>query len=1305
MSSFTDGRFEWQRRSVDISPWCNRQHYGFWYRHSRFESWWGSFFISRGKAPATSHLSQENDPEVNMLAGLLKVAASDPKLKGLINHVGEPTLHITGITQARPWAIGTLAHHAPVVVLTATGREAEDLHAELAAMLGNKVAMFPAWETLPHERLSPGADIVGKRAAVLHRLDDLQVIVTPARGLAQPVLESVDGRAPISLTEDQEYDFEQLVAELEFRAYSHVDMVSKKGQFAKRGGIVDVYPTTLDYPVRIEFWGDEITDIRQFSVADQRTISEIEVGKVAIFPARELPITDAVAAKAEKLAREYASNATLAELLTKISEKIPSEGMEALLPVLADTPMVSLLDLVPDNTHVLVMDPEKVRRRVEDLHDTDAEFLAASWEAAAMGADGPVAHNKLDLSAANYLSLEQLEDITRERGSSWWTFAPPGMFAADEAVTLPLEFEAGPQPKGDAKEIEAMMSQLRAHCQSGGRAAYIAPAAGAIKRMAERFRENGISAHVAEPGWQPNAGEITLYQALSHAGLVFPKVRNQHDGATLPLVVVTETDLTGNRVGDIAGAKRRPAKRRNRVDPLALKKGDFVVHETHGIGKFIKMAERTINAGGESSRREYIVLEYAASKRGQPADQLWVPMESLDLLSKYTGGQAPTLSKMGGSDWKNTKKKARAAVREIAGELVQLYAKRQAAPGYSFAPDSPWQAEMEDNFPFVETEDQMLAIEAVKADMESSVPMDRVVVGDVGYGKTEVAVRAAFKAVQDGKQVAVLVPTTLLAQQHYDTFAERMAGFPVEMRVLSRFSTAGEAKQIIKELADGTVDIVIGTHRLLQTGVQWKNLGLIVVDEEQRFGVEHKEHIKALRSSVDVLTMSATPIPRTLEMSMAGIREMSTILTPPEDRHPILTYVGAYEDKQVAAAIRRELLRDGQTFVIHNKVADIEKKAREIRELVPEARVVVAHGQMNEDLLERTVQGFWDREYDVLVCTTIVETGLDIANANTLIVENAHQMGLSQLHQLRGRVGRSRERGYAYFLYPQGATLSETSYDRLATIAQNNDLGAGMAVAMKDLEMRGAGNVLGAQQSGHIAGVGFDMYVRLVGEAVETFKALSRGEALDATDQSPKEIRIDLPVDAHIPEQYISSERLRLEVYRKLASSQDNKDLHLVVEEMEDRYGPIPEEVERLLAVARLRHPARRAGVTDIMVQGTRIKVGPVELPDSKQVRLKRTHPGANYRAAAKAIQLPFPKAGRGNVTDPKLRDVELLQWMADFLTEMFDVEKTDVSGAQKPQTTGKDEAGAATRGEARRKKPGKPRVQKSSGSVFSLSE
>ncbi|MDN6815109.1 MAG: transcription-repair coupling factor, partial [Corynebacterium variabile] len=602
---------------------------------------------------------------------------------------------------------------------------------------------------------------------------------------------------------------------------------------------------------------------------------------------------------------------------------------------------------------------------------------------------------------------------------------------------------------------------------------------------------------------------------------------------TRDLLFITESDVTGNRVDSRATGKRKAAKKRNRVDPLALEPGDLVVHDQHGIGRFVKMTERTIGKGDDASRREYLVLEYAPSKRGGPGDQLYVPMDQLDMLSRYVGGEKPALSKMGGSDWKTAKKKARGAVREIAAELVQLYAARQAAPGFAFDSDNQWTRQMEEAFPFTETEDQYNAIEAVKDDMEKPVPMDRVIVGDVGYGKTEVAVRAAFKAVQSGKQVAVLVPTTLLAQQHYRTFVDRMQDFPTTIRDLSRFTSGRESTETLAGMADGTVDIVVGTHRLLATGVQWKNLGLVIVDEEQRFGVEHKEHITSLRTHVDVLTMSATPIPRTLEMSMTGIREMSTILTPPEDRHPVLTYVGAQDDRHVAAAVRRELLRDGQVFYVHNRVKSIEDAAAHIRELVPEARVVVAHGQMSEEQLETTVQGFWDREFDVLVCTTIVETGLDIANANTLIVENAHHMGLSQLHQLRGRVGRSRERAYAYFFYPKGEMLTETSYDRLRTIAENNDLGAGMAVAMKDLEMRGAGNVLGAEQSGHIAGVGFDLYVRLVGEAVEAYRAMADGEVVDGSDKEKKEIRIDLPVDAHIPVTYIASERLRLEAYRK----------------------------------------------------------------------------------------------------------------------------------------------------------------------------
>src|SRR5690606_36267265 len=540
------------------------------------------------------------------------------------------------------------------------------------------------------------------------------------------------------------------------------------------------------------------------------------------------------------------------------------------------------------------------------------------------------------------------------------------------------------------------------------------------------------------------------------------------------------------------------------VDPLQLKAGDFVVHEQHGVGRFVEMAQRTMGTGGNRATREYLVIEYASSKRGQPGDRLFVPTDQLDQVTKYTGGESPSLSKMGGADWKNTKAKARKHVREIASELIRLYSARMATQGHAYGPDTPWQRELEDAFAYVETPDQLATIDEVKADMEKPVPMDRLVCGDVGYGKTETAVRAAFKAGQDGKQVAVLVPTTLLVQQHYETFSERYTGFPVTVRALSRFQTAKESEETLKGLKDGSVDIVIGTHRLITGSVAFKDLGLVVIDEAQRFGVEHKETLKQLRTNVDVLAMSATPIPRTLEMAVTGIREMSTLATPPEERHPVLTYVGAYEEKQIAAAVRRELLREGQVFYVHNKVETIQRTASRLAELVPEARIGVAHGKMSEHQLDQVIRAFWEKELDVLVCTTIIETGLDISNANTLILERSDMLGLSQLHQLRGRVGRGRERAYAYFLYPPERPLTEAAHDRLATIAAHTDLGAGMQVAMKDLEIRGAGNLLGGEQSGHIAGVGFDLYVRMVGEAVANYRG-------DGPEEQP-EVSIELPV-------------------------------------------------------------------------------------------------------------------------------------------------------------------------------------------------
>ncbi|MDN5716818.1 MAG: DEAD/DEAH box helicase, partial [Janibacter sp.] len=560
----------------------------------------------------------------------------------------------------------------------------------------------------------------------------------------------------------------------------------------------------------------------------------------------------------------------------------------------------------------------------------------------------------------------------------------------------------------------------------------------------------------------------------------------------------------------------------------------------------------------------------------------------------------------------------------------------------------------------VETPDQLGTIDEVKADMEKTVPMDRLICGDVGYGKTEIAVRAAFKAIQDGKQVAVLVPTTLLVQQHLNTFSERYAGFPVTVKALSRFQTDKQAKEVLEGLASGAVDLVIGTHRILGNEVTFKDLGLVIIDEEQRFGVEHKEQLKAMRTNVDVLAMSATPIPRTLEMAVTGIREMSTLATPPEERHPVLTFVGGYEEKQVAAAIHRELMREGQVFFVHNNVSSIDRTAARIRELVPDARVEVAHGKMGEHRLEQVVLDFWERRFDVLVCTTIVETGLDISNANTLILDRADRFGLSQLHQLRGRVGRGRERAYAYFLYPPDKPLTETAHDRLQTIASNTDLGSGMQVAMKDLEIRGAGNLLGGEQSGHIAGVGFDLYVRMVGDAVADFKG--EGEA------APAEVKIELPVDAHLPHEYIPGERLRLEAYKKLASAETEADLAEILEELTDRYGEPPEPVRNLVAVARLRIVVRSAGLTDVVAQGNNVRFAPAQLRESKQLRLSRLYPKSSYKEGTGTVLVPKPMTAR--IGGSPLRDTAVLTWATDLIRQVMLDDVIVDNGATAPRDT-----------------------------------
>ncbi len=1204
------------------------------------------------------------------LAGLVDLLISDPTIAETIGDARLRKLHALDITSPapmRPLLAAALAASEnqggadqPVLLVTSTFREAEDLTAAVSSLVGDdRVAYYPAWETLPHERLSPRSDTVGRRLAVLRRLAGYgpepapKIIVAPIRSVLQPQVKGLAELRPVRLAVGSDIDLGDLSQALVDAAYVRVDLVERRGEFAVRGGIVDIFPPTEEHPVRIDFFGDTIEEIRYFSVADQRS-SELTLAEITASPCRELLLTESVRARATALA---VSHPELIEMLEKIAQGHAVDGMEALSPALVDG-MELLVELLPSDCVVLICDPELVRGRALELVKTSEEFLHASWAAAAGGGQAPI-----DLGASAYRPLADVRQVALARGLRWWTLSPfatgpaPGPGPAGTSSGL-VEWEvrtedgelvdfsdqvstAGVESRtvaGRVGEIyrgntEAAIADIGGRIRSGWRVVVVAEGKGTSQRLAEVLTEHELPVRLVDRlDAAPVAGVVTLVTGeLSH-GFAADAVR---------LAVFTAADLSGQRSTDKA-SRRMPARRRNQINPLELVSGDPVVHNQHGVGRYVEMVQRAV-AG---SVREYLVIEYAPSKRGQPGDRLYVPMDGLDQVTRYVGGENPALDKMGGGDWAKRKGRARKAVREIAAELIKLYAARQATRGHAFSQDTAWQRELEDAFSFVETPDQLAAIEEVKRDMEQVVPMDRLICGDVGYGKTEIAVRAAFKAVQDGKQVAILVPTTLLVQQHQATFADRYAGFPINVAALSRFQSDVEVKKTVDDIRDGRVDVVIGTHRLLSGDVAFKNLGLVVIDEEQRFGVEHKEQLKRLRTSVDVLAMSATPIPRTLEMAITGIREMSTIATPPEERHPVLTFAGPYDEAQLTAAVRRELLREGQVFYVHNRVQSIDKIARRLAELVPEARVVTAHGQMSEQRLEQVMIDFWERRADVLVCTTIIEAGLDISTANTLLVERADALGLAQLHQLRGRVGRGRERAYAYFLYPPEKPLTEAAHDRLATIAAHSDLNAGMAVAMKDLEIRGAGNLLGGEQSGHIADVGFDLYIRLVGEAVAEF----RGE-----DREPEpEMRIELAVEAHLPTNYVESERLRLEMYKRIAEVHNEADVKGVEAELADRYGPLPREVDNLLAVARFRLLARSVGLAEIVTQGNFIRFGPSQLPESRRMRLQRLYPRSVVKDAAKIVLVPRPMSSQ--IGGEPLRDAELLAWCTKVVSEVFEV-------------------------------------------------
>ncbi|MEY3111652.1 MAG: hypothetical protein RIT23_783 [Actinomycetota bacterium] len=1132
------------------------------------------------------------------LRDLALLASRDPALDA--TSTIDATLACSEI--ARPLVIAGLAErwsNSTLVVATPTGTAAQMIHDDLVHYVGaDNALLFPAWETLPFERVSPSVESMGKRLEVLWRLrasDKPRIVVGSVRALLQKLAPGATTREPIIVRRGTDVNADHLMERLIADGYRREDLVEHRGECAQRGSIIDVFPSTTDAPIRIDLWGDEVDRLTTFNVNDQRSADDLD--EIVIFPAREVELTNEVRERAQSL---MASEPWGVEQWDRLAEGQQFEGMESWLPWLVERDEL-LTDILGSDTRLVLVEPRRMHARAVDLLAEEADLaraLASTW-AREENREFPRLH----------VEPERLLDTTSSSRSL-------SLVLPAEAPTAAQVSATGWGPA--TADAEATAARVRGLVGDGWTVALCAESAGSARRFVEVFNENGVA--VVDLARVPNADMtkpgVYVVESALHTGCSLPGAR---------VSVISESDLTGRRRTHRVA---RAPKRDSSSVFQDLKPGDFVVHHIHGVGKYEGMVTRAI--GG--SERDYLLLSY------KDGDKLYVPTDHIDAVRQYIGGETPTLHRLGGSDFARAKQRVRSAVREIAQELVVLYQKRVNAPGHAFAPDTPWQDEMEAAFPFVETPDQRTAIELVKSDMERTVPMDRLVCGDVGFGKTEVAVRAAFKCIQDGKQVAVLVPTTLLAAQHGNTFAERFRGYPIRVEVLSRFLTTAQAKKVVAGLASGEIDCVIGTHRLLQEKVKFKDLGLLVVDEEQRFGVQHKEAMKKLKTNVDVLTLSATPIPRTLEMSLVGIRDLSLLQTPPADRQPILTYVGEQDDRVAVEAIRRELLRDGQVFWVHNRVQSIEDRAQRLRELVPEARIAIAHGQMDEGRLEQTVIDFWEGNFDVLVCTTIIESGIDMPTVNTLVVERADLLGLGQLHQIRGRVGRSGSRAYAYLFHPRDKTLSQEAYERLKTIGEATDLGSGFKIAMRDLEIRGAGNLLGEAQSGHIAAVGYDLYCQLVTEAVAEMK----GEEIPPVIP---ELKLDVPSDAFLPTEYVPREESRLDAYRRLAGVRSHSDVDDIEREWLDRYGKLPAPAEALLRVGRLRAECHRIGLREVVVENGRAKLGPVTLPASGVMRLSRIDSRAEWNEKLHTLTITMPRTG------------DAVSSLLTFLESMFDTD------------------------------------------------
>jgi transcription-repair coupling factor (superfamily II helicase) len=1154
-----------------------------------------------------------SEAPLSRLTGLLRDEAALPRVIGL----PDAALAVAGPAQAFVIAgLARASERRPFLVVTATAAEADRLAGDLscfvphgdgvdgdvAGLLAQPVLRLPAWETLPFERVSPDVATMGQRLAVLWQLAGSgegatrpTIVVASARALLQRLAPWREIGPPLVVRRGGRLEADDALAWLARAGYRREPQVEHRGEVAVRGGIVDIFPSTADAPVRVDLFGDEVERLTSFDVADQRSTGPLDA--VVVYGCRELVLTDDVRARAAALVDTAPWGRRQWE---RLADGHIFDGMESWLPWLE--PHEELLpDLLGPDAQVVVVEPRRVRDRAHEVVSEEAalaDTLALTWGAGPSGDGGSDGAERTGADAEGagagfprlHLPFDRLLARTRAAALS---LVPVAESPSTPAVTV-RGFE---HVAGDA---ERLARQVRTLLEGAGSVTLCSATPLGAERLSAVLAEEGLHAPVS-PDAVADAGARVVVAPLS-AGFALPDSK---------LAVLAESDVTGRRA-----AHRRAKPRARPTDGFFddLGPGGYVVHRQHGVARYAGMTTRTV-AG---TTRDYLVLEFRGS------DRLYLPVDQIEAVTPYSGGESPTLSKMGGAEWQRARSRARAAAGEVAAELVDLYRKRLQVAGHAFAPDTPWQQELESSFPYTETADQLRAITDVKADMEQPRPMDRLVCGDVGFGKTEVAVRAVFKAVQDGRQAAVLVPTTLLASQHFQTFSDRYAGFPVRVELLSRFLSAAQAKRVVDGIAQGTVDVVVGTHRLLGGDVRFKELGLLVVDEEHRFGVTHKEAVKRIAEGVDVLTLTASPIPRTLEMALTGIRDLSLINTPPADRRPILTYVGEFDEAAVSEAIRRELLREGQAFFVHNRVADIDAVARRLRHLVPEARVAIAHGQMDEGSLEQVVLDFWERAADVLVCTTIIESGIDMPSVNTLVVDRADMLGLGQLHQIRGRVGRSSQRAYAYLFHPADRVLTEQAYERLKTVGEHTELGAGFKIAMRDLEIRGAGNLLGSTQSGHIAAVGYDLYVQMVAEAV----AEARGEPRP----EPPSVSLDVPGDAHLPTDYVPLEDARLEAYRRLAGAVSQSDVDDVAEEWQDRYGPPPPAASGLLALARLRVECLRTGVKEVTVAPARVggarqsvaKISPVTLPASAQVRARRLVPASSYREQLHQLLVPL---------------------------------------------------------------------------------